>query len=173
MSETVCLSCRKRAGTYKCVSCENSVCKPCSESLGDPLFISLESIPTEQVAGRFCGTCFDRDLAPRLEAYRETLEAAKQVYIFFKTQRKHIPLIRKSKVLVKVDECPDRDETILRLAYFAAKEEYNAVVDVDVVGKKIRAAGSTKTANWKGSGYPAVVDGAKIARQDLQEQTYR
>jgi hypothetical protein len=173
MSETVCLSCRKREGAYECVSCQNSVCKPCSESVGDRLFISLEEIPVEQVAGRFCGQCFDADMGPRLEAYRETMEAAKQVFIFFKTQRKHIPLIRKSKVLVKVDECADRDETILRLAYYAAKEEYNAVVDVDVVGKKIRAAGSTKTANWKGSGYPAVVDGAKIERQDLQEQTYR
>jgi hypothetical protein len=173
MSENECLSCRKRAGAYECVECENPVCKPCSESLSDPLFVSLEQIPEASVAGRFCGQCFDRDLAPRIEAYRATMEAAKQVFVFFKTQRKHIPLIRKAKVMVKVDECIDRDETILRLAYYAAKEEYNAIVDVDVDGKKVRAAGSTKTATWKGSGFPALVDAAKVNRQDMQEQLYR
>jgi hypothetical protein len=173
MADTECLSCRKRAGTYACVSCENPVCKPCSESLGDPLFISLEEIPTEQVAGRFCGHCFDEEMAPKLADYDSVMEAAKEVFIFFKTQKKHIPLIKKSKIIREVIDCVDRDETILRLAYYAAKEEYNAVIDVDVTAKKVREAGSTKTALWKGSGYPALVDGAKIDRQDLQEQLYR
>ncbi len=173
MSETDCLSCRKRAGTYRCVNCENPVCKPCSESLGDPLFISLEAIPAEQVAGRFCGRCFDAEMAPRISAFETVMEAAKQVFIFFKTQKKHIPLIRKSKTLVAVTDCVDRDETILRLAYLAAKEKYNAVIDVDVSAKKVNDGGSNKTATWKGSGYPALVDGAKIDRQDSQEQMYR
>jgi hypothetical protein len=173
MAETDCLSCRKRKGAYFCVSCENSVCKPCSESIGDPLFISLEEIPAAQVAGRFCGQCFDREIAPKFSEYQSVMEAAKQVFIFFESQKKHIPLIRKSKTLRQVVEIADRDEAILRLAYFAAKEGYNAVIDVDVTAKKVRAAGSTKTATWKGSGYPAVVDGEKIERQDRQEQTYR
>lgn len=173
MSDTECLSCRKRPGTYACVGCEDPVCKPCSESLSDPLFTSLENIPTEQIAGRFCGRCFDRDMAPKIEAYQTTLEAAKQVFIFFTTQRKSIPLIRKSKTIIQIESCPDRDEIILRLAYYAAKEEYNAVVDVDVSVKKVRAGGSTKTADWRGSGYPALVDGAKVDRQDAQERIYR
>lgn len=173
MPNNECLSCRKRAGAYACVSCEDPVCKPCSETVSDPLFVSLESIPEAQVAGRFCGRCFDSEMGPRLDAYRTTLEAAKQVFIFFTSQKKSIPLIRKSKTLVVVESCADRDETILRLAYFAAKEEYNAVVDVDVSVKKIRAGGSTKTADWKGQGYPALVDGAKVDRQDAQERIYR
>ena len=172
-SETECLSCRKRAGPYSCVICEEAVCKPCSESLSDPLFIDLEKISAEQAAGRFCGGCYDREIAPKIASYEEVMEAAKQVFIFFKTQRKHIPLIRKSKVRVTVENCVDRDETILRLAYYAAKEGYNAVIDVDVDCKKIRAGGSTKTALWQGSGFPAEVDGAKVDRQDFQESIYR
>jgi hypothetical protein len=173
MSETECLSCRKREGTYRCVACENPVCKPCSETLSDPLFVSLEEIPAELVAGRFCGHCFDQEMAPKIAAYETVMEAAKQVFIFFKTQKKHIPLIRKSKTMVSVAECIDRDETILRLAYYAAKEDYNAVIDVDVSAKKINDGGSNKTATWKGTGYPALVDGEKIERQDSQEQIYR
>ena len=173
MSETECLSCRKRAGTYACVSCEDPVCKPCSETLSDPLFTSLESIPEAQIAGRFCGRCFDAEMAPRIEAYTNTLEAAKQAFIFFTTQKKSIPLIRKSKTQISIESCADRDEIILRLAYYAAKEGYNAVVDVDVTVKKVRAAGSTKTADWRGVGYGAMVDGKKVDRQDAQERIYR
>ncbi|MBS1960936.1 MAG: hypothetical protein JST04_01880 [Bdellovibrionales bacterium] len=168
-----CLSCRKRAGAYACVSCADAVCKPCSEKVSDPLFASLEAIPNEQVEGRFCGRCWDAEMAARLEAFQSTLEAAKQVFVFFTTQKKHIPLIRKSKTPVNVESCPDRDETILRLAYVAAKEEYNAVVDVEVTVKKVRAGGSNKTADWKGTGFPALVDGKKVDLQDSREQIYR
>lgn len=82
-------------------------------------------------------------------------------------------MIRKSKISVNVENCLDRDETILRLAYFAAKEEFNAVVDVDVTVKKTREGGSNKSAIWKGSGFPALVDGKKVDLQDSQEQIYR
>jgi hypothetical protein len=172
MSEDECLSCRKRPGAYACVSCEAPVCKPCSESLGDPLFVSLEAVPAEHVAGRFCGRCWDAEIAPKLDAYRETMAAAKQVFIFFTTQKKAIPLVRKAKTGVKVDACADRDETILRLAYDAAKDGYNAVVDVEVVAKKVNDGGSNKSSVWRGAGVPALVDEAKLDRQARAEQAY-
>lgn len=168
-----CSSCRKRTGLYTCVLCEEALCKPCSETLSDSLFNELEKIPEEQAGGRFCGACFDREMAPRIETYAAVMEEAKQVFIFFKTQRKHIPLIRKSKIKVTVEKCLDRDETILRLAYFAAKDGFNAVIDVEVDCKKIRMEGSSKSALWHGSGFPALVDGAKVDRQDFQESIYR
>jgi hypothetical protein len=140
--------------------------------VNDPFFVSLEAVPAAQVAGRFCGRCWDAEMAPKLEAYRETLETAKQVFVFFTTQKKAIPLIRKSKVPVKVDACADRDETILRLAYDAAKDGYNAVVDVEVNAKKVNDGGSNKSAVWKGTGVPALVDEAKLDRQARAEQAY-
>jgi hypothetical protein len=112
-------------------------------------------------------------MAPRIEEYENTLAAAKEAFIFFTTQKKSIPLIRKSKTLITIESCVDRDETILRLAYFAAKDGYNAVVDVDVTVKKVRAGGSTKTADWRGVGYGAMVDGKKVDKQDAQERIYR
>lgn len=148
------------------------MCKPCSETVSDPLFVSLESIPEELVAGRFCGRCWDTEMAPRIDVYRTVMEAAKQVFIFFTTQKKAIPLVRKSKFPVNVDACADRDETILRLAYFAAKENYNAVIDVDVKAKKVNDGGSNKSAVWKGTGVPALVDEAKLDRQARAEQAY-
>lgn len=148
------------------------MCKPCSETVSDALFVTLERVPVEQVAGRFCGRCWDAEMAPKLDAYRERMEAAKQVFIFFTTQKKAIPLVRKSKTPVKVDACADRDETILRLAYDAAKDGYNAVVDVEVTAKKVNDGGSNKSAVWKGAGVPALVDEAKLDRQARADQAY-
>lgn len=171
--ESECLSCRKRPGVYTCVECENSVCKSCSESITDSNFIILEKIPSAIYGGHFCGQCFDREMAPKIQAYREAFAKAEEVFIFFKTQRNHIPLIKKSKILLNVPDGRDRDETILHLAYYAAKDDYNAVVDCDVIGKKIKSGGSNKTAIWTGSGYGAIVDAGKIERQDARERIYR
>lgn len=171
--ETECLSCRKRPGVYACVECEDAVCKSCSESLTDSNFITLESIPSATAEGHFCGQCFDREMAPKIEAYREVLAKAEEVFIFFKTQRNHVPLIKKSKILLSVLDGRDRDQTILHLAYYAAKDDHNAVVDCEVVGKKVNSGGSNKTGVWTGTGFGAVVDAGKIERQDTRERIYR
>ena len=92
--------------------------------------------------------------------------------MFFKTQRKEVPLIRRAKEAFRIEECLDRDETILRLAFLAAREGYNAVIEVEVLAEKIRM-GSYQTSKWSGTGVAAQIDGAKVDQQDLQNQMYR
>jgi len=104
--------------------------------------------------------------------YEETLEKAKSIYIFFTTQRKEIPLIRKSKEIYKIDACEDRDETILRLAYKAAAAGFNAVVNTEVLHEKKRNHAYQKTI-WRGTGSPAMIDESKLDRQYKQDQMYR
>ena len=120
----------------------------------------------------YCSVCYDREVLPALEEYNETLERAKSVFVFFTTQRKEIPLIRRSKIKVQVTGRPDRDETIFRLGFLAAKEGYNAITEVNVFAEKVRNAGY-QTSTWQGSGIPAQVDAEKMDRQDQLNQIYR
>jgi hypothetical protein len=117
-------------------------------------------------------TCYGQHVEPALESYNEVLERAKQVFVFYKSQRKAIPLTGRSKIIMRVEENHDRDETILRLAFFAAEQSFNAIIDVDVTSEKVRN-GSYQTSKWKGSGFPASIDTVKLDKQYAQDQIYR
>jgi hypothetical protein len=167
-----CISCRKSKVFSQCQLCEGSLCKACVQTLSSDAFQFLEVIPTELSHSIYCGSCFDENVAAQLQDYQETLELAKQAFVFFKTQRKEIPLIKRSREIVRVVSSADRDQTILQLGFLAAKMGYNAVIEVDVKAEKLRN-GAYQTSRWSGTGVPAQVDAEKIAAQDLQNQIYR
>jgi hypothetical protein len=172
--ENTCISCRQPKVITSCEVCSEALCRRCVQTLSADAFSFLAVVPEILQHQKYCGACFDEHVAPEMLAYQETMEAAKGVFIFFKTQRRGIPLLKGSKEIVRVPECMDRDETILRLAFFAAKEGYNAVTDVDVVSDKTREGkGSYQHIKWRGTGYPGMVDAARMDLRDLQEQMYR
>lgn len=171
MSEP-CETCRTPEAPSKCDLCECALCKRCILKLPPGAFSMMSVIPPELSLSRYCRFCFDDKVQAPLTVYEETLELAKDVFIFFETQRKEIPLIRKSREVMKVADCDDRDETILRLAYMAAEQKYNAVVDTYVDGEKKRNH-AHQTYRWSGRGTPALIDAAKMDRQDRQNQIYR
>ena len=51
--------------------------------------------------------------------------------------------------MLTVKDCPDRDETIMRLAFFAAQRSSNAVIQVEVTAEKVRN-GAYQTSKWSG-----------------------
>jgi len=167
-----CIACRRLGADFDCSLCFEHVCKKCVQKLSGETFAYLPVIPEDLSHIYYCGACFDQEVQPILTQYEEVLERAKSAFIFFKTQRKEIPLIKKSKELLSVQGRPDRDETILRLAYMAAELGFNAVVDVDAVSKKLRNHAYQKH-EWCGTGYPAQVDEIKLDRQDRQNQMFR
>lgn len=162
--EQVCVACRRPKASLNCGSCQESVCKNCAQFLDESTFSFLKEIPKELSHTYYCPMCHDSTVAPALDAYREVMDRAQQAYVFFITQRKPIPLLKKSKEKVSVKACEDRDETILRLAFFAAQEGYNAVTQVVVESEKIRNAGYEKSV-WRGEGIPALVDAEKLERR--------
>jgi hypothetical protein len=168
----VCESCRSPKAKSKCEECARAICKECVLNPPPGAFHLLPRIPKELSHRIYCRFCFDDLVEPKLESYFEILERAKQVFIFFKTQRKEIPLIRKSKTSFKVEDCDDRDETILRLAYQAAEQDYNAVIETEVLATKVRNHGY-QTSRWRGMGVAALVDAERIDRQELENKTYR
>lgn len=167
-----CIDCGKNNAQFECEVCEGAICKKCSNMLEADAFSFLDPLPEVLSHTRYCGNCFGEHVEPARAEYQETLEKAEEVFVFFVTQKKEVPLISKSKEVLKIAECKDRDETILRLAFKAAQKGFNGIVQVEVSSKKIRME-AYQTSVWQGTAQPAQVDAEKIERQYLRNQIYR
>jgi hypothetical protein len=156
-SAFICSSCQqpKTKNVFHCGVCQKIVCKSCIQFLEESSFSFLKKVPEELSKAFYCVACYDQHVAPAMAHYLEVMEHAKEVYIFFKKD-KDISQLKRSNVPLSVINCPDRDETILRLAFLAAELSCNAVVEVDVVSEKIRNHGY-QTSSWSGKGFPAHV----------------
>lgn len=168
----ICETCRQPTATTECQLCENALCKACVLTPPHGSFSLLGEISKELTHTIYCRFCFDDKVQPALTEYEETLERAEQVYVFFTTQRKEVPLLKKAKETLRIKDCADRDETILRLAFLAAKQGYNALIDTEVAHQKVRNHAHHKTL-WSGSGSAAQVDEGKLDRQFKRNQIYR
>jgi hypothetical protein len=161
MSEKLCASCKKPKANRSCSLCQDDLCKSCTQFLDEEAFSFLKEIPEDLRHPTYCNPCFDEKVAPELASYEEIMERAKKIYVFFKTQRKPIPLVKKGRDPVEVKSCPDRDEIILRLAFFAAELSFNALIEVDITSEKIRNQGYEKL-QYKATGFPAEIDVSKM-----------
>ncbi len=159
----LCTSCRRHQAELTCGVCQGPCCKSCVQFLDAATFSFLPEIPGPLGHTYYCGPCHEAEVEPSLLIYQETLERAKGLYFFFSTQRKRFPLIRRSKVKVAVKACEDRNETILRLAFLAAQQGYNSVIEAEVLCEKVRNEGYQKSC-WRGVGFPAQVDADRVDR---------
>lgn len=150
-----CTVCQQENAGLECISCHESVCKKCAEFLNEGSFTLAPETPIQ--VGTYCGRCFDNNVAAELEAYNAAAERARDVNIYFKGQSKESRVIRRKEKPIRIDNCVDREEAILRLAYLAARANYNVLLDVDVFAQKVKINGY-QTSNWRGVGIPALVD---------------
>ena len=171
MSAHECVSCGKPKANLNCEVCQEPVCKKCEQLLEPKTFSFLPKIPEELTHLHYCGGCYDSVVAPELDSYQAIMEKAKQVFVFFTTQKKPPPITRKDRELLKVEDCDDRDETILRLAFLAAMKDFNAIIDVEVKQEKIRK-GAYQTSRWSGTGHPAMVNGDHVELQDKRDRIF-
>jgi hypothetical protein len=123
-------------------------------------FLFLSPIPEELSHVSYCGVCFTQKVASPLASYDQTLERAKALFVYHKHQAEETRRVNRSEKTLRVQDCTDREETLLRLAFLAAKGNFNALVDVDIVPKKVRHFGY-QTSLWQGSGVPARVSISK------------
>lgn len=156
-----CTSCRRPKATTSCEICAELVCKDCSHFLDAETFSFQPVVPADLKHTHYCANCYSAKVEPALAAYNEVMERAQGVFVFFTTQKKYFKLLSRSRELLEVKECADRDEAILRLAFQAAEKGFNAVIEVEATSKKERNAGHQKY-SWKCKGYPAQVDGAVV-----------
>ncbi len=113
----------------------------------------------------FCGPCFTTRIAPELEAYERTLERAKAVFVYSKGQGEETRLMKRTEKPLRVADCQDREEVLLRLAFLAAHAYYNALIEADIFSKRLRNAGY-QTSVWQGTAIPTRVDTDRINRQE-------
>jgi hypothetical protein len=162
--KSTCSSCFKPKANYQCPLCHEDVCKSCTQFMEDGSFSFLKKIPEEISHTMYCPRCFDEKVAVPLENYLSTIEKAKEVVVFFKDEGQKTRLFSRKEPIVEVPECLDREETILRLAFFAAEKNFNAIIDVDLSSKKIMN-GSHRYSIWKGSAVPCKLDEKILSRE--------
>lgn len=163
MQTETCVTCGKSKSLLNCGICTVSVCKSCAQILPEDAFSFLDKKKPEMSQSIFCNTCFDQHISADLADYQSVMEQAKEVLVYFKAQSKETRLIRRLEKPISVADCSDHDETIMRLAFLAAKMGYNAVIDMDIVTKKVRL-GSYQTQVFSGKGMPTNVNLRNIVK---------
>ncbi len=164
LSET-CPACRRLPkNPVSCGLCEVALCKSCALFLDAEALPFLAERPAALAHSYYCPSCHQVEIEPIIESYERTLAEAKEVFFFFEGRKLQVPTQKKALVDVKVENCVDRDETILRIGFMAAKQGFNAVIDAVVESHKVRHEGYQR-AMWTGRGRPAQVDAEKLARR--------
>lgn len=111
----------------------------------------------------FCSTCYTEKVSPELAQYEALVEAAKNILVFEITQGKETRLMKRKEAKVTVTDCPDRNETMLRLAFQAAEKGFNAIIDVDIKPKKVKE-GKYQHTIYSGTAIPANVTDNKLVK---------
>jgi hypothetical protein len=171
-SQDLCCSCRTPKVTASCESCHDPLCKSCIIALEEGSFQFLPKTPEILTKSRFCRFCYDSSIAPELARYLETLEKAKEVVFLTSSYRGPLPMLKKAKYEVHHSGSPDRDELILRLAFLAAHDGFNALVQGEIISKKVRNHGYQRS-EWEGRAIPASMDIDKLREIEYREEVWR
>lgn len=153
MNNSSCCVCQKPKATLKCGICESAVCKYCAQFIEEDQFSFLPSIPKELKNTTYCGPCFDQKVAPEVAAYEQMVRDAKKLTVFFTADSKQTRNFKRIEKPLKVKDCTDREETLLRLAFLAVHAKFNAIIDVDIVSEKVRN-GTYQTTKYSGTAMP-------------------
>ena len=121
----------------KCDDCDCLSCKHCSFIIDGEVFELVSLLPDSIKDKAFCPNCYNDKYGAIFEEQLEILERAKDVNVYSKIQTKETRLIRRIHKPIHIKECEGREETLLRLAFLAAKEGYDTLVDVDLTTQKI------------------------------------
>lgn len=163
MDAKECSVCRRPKGVHSCGICEAAVCKKCLVHLEKDSFSFLPIIPKELSHKSYCGPCYDSKVAGQLQTYQHTMARAKQVFVYGKEQGEETRLMSKNEKPLLVEGCVDKDETLLRLAFLAAMNDFNTLLNVVITSKKVRDEGYQKTL-WSGTGIPTTLDPKQIEK---------
>lgn len=159
--ESICKTCRKPKANYVCGICNEHTCKSCTHFLEEATFSFLKKVPKELTFSSYCNQCFDEKVSGPLSLHEETMEKARNVMVFMKNQTKKTGHIKRKETPYIVEDCEDEQETIVRLAYYAAQDGFNCLLDVNITNKKI-IVGSHKKTIFTGTAIPVTIDPSEI-----------
>lgn len=165
--DPTCSCCRGPKATFTCEKCQGVVCKKCVETLKKGRLSFLDKIPDDLAHELYCANCHMNVVAPALEAYDRDMARARAVMVFHRNQGEETRLYKRSERSLTVENCADREETLLRLAFAAAKLQFNTLLDVDIKSKKVRNFGY-QTTTWSGTAVPTNLDPKELAWREKQ-----
>jgi hypothetical protein len=163
MEASKCTICQKPKANFVCGVCEIPICKSCAEFVDHDSLDFLEKLPELLSYPAYCPPCFDNKVVPEIAEYDRCMELAKEVVVFYKAQGKESRSYKRTEKPIKINDCPDRNETLLRMAFRAAQGGFNALVDVEITHEKVRDEGYSKF-KWHGSGIPVKDDPERLKR---------
>jgi hypothetical protein len=161
MIQKICKTCRKPKAAFNCGICHDDTCKGCTYFLDEATFSFLKKVPDHLKHTSYCSQCFEEKVRDPLHDYEATMERAKDINIFTKDQSKLTRLIKPDAAPLLVESCEDEQEAIVRLAFFAIQDGYNALMSVEIKTKKI-IVGSHKKTIFNATGIPFHFDETKI-----------
>lgn len=153
----VCKTCKKPKANFTCGMCQESVCKSCGHFVGEDTFSFMPKIPKELTYPVYCSTCFDENVSTPLAEYESIMEKAKEIIVFTKDESKRTGFLKRKEDPYKVEDCEDEDETVMRLAFYAARDGFNCLLDVVITHRKI-VIGSHKKTIFSGTAIPITID---------------
>jgi hypothetical protein len=165
-----CQVCLSAKATSSCGLCSCSVCKKCRVALDPEAFLYMPKIPAALSHANYCVPCYDTQVAPARSDYEVLAEKAKDIYFLTKAYPGYIRVLRRHTRRVVIEDCADRRDTILSMAYQAAQLGMNALIESEVESFNTRKGHSRgyQSARWKGSAMPALVDGDQLERTSLR-----
>lgn len=161
-SPVLCKTCKKPKAPYLCGLCEEYVCKSCAQFLGEEAFSFLPVVSEELKHACYCYNCYDDKIAAPLSAYNDTMEKARDIIIYGKDQARLTRFLKRKEDPYKVDGCIDSDEAVMKMAFMAAQQKFNCIIDVVVVSSKKHISGSATTSSWSATGVPITIDPNEI-----------
>lgn len=153
----VCSICQKPKAQFVCGLCQKAICKKCTEFVQASDFSFLNNVPKDLSYDAYCPHCFDEKVRPAKESYEDMISRAGEVFIFYKTQSKETRTIKRKEEPVRVVNCHDKDETLLRLAFLAVSANFNSLIDVVISSQKMIIDGY-QTSVYMGEGVPVHID---------------
>lgn len=163
LEKQTCSTCHSSKAQLHCGVCKDVMCKYCVEFNDEDQFALLPKKPLDLSHLVYCRPCYDRVVAPELKKYSEQLATAKNILVYYKKQGKETRLFKRLADPVFIKDCKSSDEVLMSLAFQAVLTNHNAIIDVDVVGEKVRN-GTYQTMTWSGSAMPTYVNEAKIIK---------
>ena len=161
-----CATCRQKKAQTTCGLCAGPVCKTCVQRVDDETFRYHEALPDELRHSQYCGHCYVRVVAPALAEYEARLATARNVVVFTKRKTEETRLLSRSAKPIRVENCSDEAETLLKLAMLAVRDGHNVLLDVECTSAIVRHPGGYQTSRWRGSAIPSTVDPEWLARTE-------
>ncbi len=154
MKKSQCQSCLKDKSNLTCQNCSQDCCKECIIFVDCNEFEIVTLLPVKIQEKAFCPSCFNIEASPIIAEYKEILDKAKSVNVYEIEQSQETHKMPRHERPIIIKECNDRNETLMRLAFFAVQRGFNTIIDVDLKSRKSHEGGTYRKLVWSGKAIP-------------------